>query len=209
MDKKVSVIIPCYNSGEYIVKCLDSIPKRDDIEIICINDGSEDNTLKALKEYKNLYYNDLIIINYKDRKGVSYARNRGLNKATGDYILTIDSDDTIDGNVFNEIIEEELNGFIDMVFYNMIDNNGQVYDVNPHSVMNRVGCFKFVRREFIGKTRYKVGLQRGEDSVFHTQLVCKSPNIRCTDKLMYYYNYPREGSLTDIYKKTKVDKLQG
>lgn len=207
MNKKVSVIIPCYNSGQFITVCLDSIPKRDDIEIICINDGSTDNTLNKLKEYKKLCYPNLIIINYSTNKGVSYARNKGLNKAIGDYILCIDSDDTIVSSVFNEIVDEELNNFIDIVFYNMIDNNGEVYEVNPHTAMNRVGCFKFVRAEFIGKTRYKVGLQRGEDSIFHQQLICKCPNIRCTDKVMYEYNFPREGSLTDIYKKTKKDTL--
>ena len=197
---KVSIIIPVYNQEKLIVRCLDSIPKRDDIEIIVINDGSEDKTLDTLYAYRKKYPK-LKIISYKVNHGVSYARNKGIEKAEGRYILFMDSDDYLFPDVFNDIVNNDLD-FVDIVFYNMIDNEGNEYIVDKHRVMNRVGAFKFVLKRFIGDTRYKVGVQRGEDAIFHEALMIKAPTLKCTQKLMYHYNYPREGSLTDLYQRS-------
>jgi len=194
---KVSVIIPVYNQDVLVKRCLDSIPKRSDIEIIVINDGSTDNTLSVLNEYKK-EYSKLKIITYKNNKGVSHARNRGIDRAIGKYIIFIDSDDYIEPDVFNDIVDNDLD-FVDIVFYNMIDNNGEEYVVDNHRTMNRVGTFKFVRRDFVGTTRFRVKLQCGEDSLFHTKLMMSNPTFKCTGKLMYHYNFPRKGSLTDLY----------
>lgn len=194
---KVSVIIPVYNQEELVIRCLDSIPKRDDVEIIVINDGSTDDTLKVLNEYKSKYPN-LKIKSYKNNKGVSYARNKGIETSTGEYLIFIDSDDYIIPDVFNDIVDNELQ-LVDIVFYNMIDNQGNEYIVDKYRVMNRVGAFKFVNRDFIGDTRYKVKVQVGEDALFHESLMVKAPTFKCTGKLMYHYNFPRKGSLTDLY----------
>lgn len=203
---KVSIIIPTYNQEKLIVRCLDSIPKRDDIEIIVINDGSTDNTIGALQDYKK-HFNKLRIISYKNNRGVSYARNKGLNSATGEYVLFIDSDDYIDSNVFNDIVDNDLL-FVDIVFYNMIDNENNEYIVDKHRIMNRVGCFKFIKRKFIGKTRFKPNIQYGEDAIFHQALMIKCPTFKCTNKTMYYYNYPRDGSLTYLYQRSGKDDFK-
>lgn len=203
---KVSVIIPVHNQEELIVRCLDSIPKRNDTEIIVVNDGSTDNTLNSLFEYRKKYPK-LKIISYKVNHGVSYARNKGIEKAKGEYIIFIDSDDYIYSLVFNDIVDKDLE-LVDIVFYNMIDNQGNEYKVDKCRVMNRVGAFKFVKRDFIGNTRFKVGLQVGEDSLFHEKLVFKNPTFKCTNKLMYHYNYPREGSLTNIYQRSNKDDVK-
>lgn len=200
---KLSIIIPVYNQQDLIIKCLDSIPKKSGIEIIVINDGSTDNTKANIQKYKRKKqrYN-INLINLEKQHGVSYARNKGLANAKGEYILFIDSDDYIDTDIFNDIFDNDL-GIVDMVFYDMIDNQGNVYEVNKYRVMNRVGTFKFIKKDFIDKypkSRFKVGLQVGEDALFHESLMCKSPTFRCTGKLMYHYNYPRKGSLTDMYQ---------
>lgn len=195
---KVSIIIPVYNQEELVIKCLDSIPKRDDIEIIVVNDGSTDNTKESLYAYKRKY-NSLKIISYKNCKGVSVARNKGIERATGEYILFIDSDDYIYPDVFNDIVDNDLK-FVDIVFYNMIDNQGNEYIVNKYRTMNRVGMFKFIKKKFIGDVRFRPGLQSGEDAVFHEALMLRMPTITYTMKLMYHYNYPRKGSLTDLYQ---------
>ena len=118
---KVSVIIPCYNSSEWIIKCLNSIPKRDDTEIICINDGSSDKTLDILEEYKKNEYKDLKIITYKKNKGVSYARNCGIDMSSGEYLVMIDSDDYIYPDIFNKIVDNYLKE-AELVFYDMESN---------------------------------------------------------------------------------------
>ncbi len=93
MKKKISVILPVYNVEAYLEECLDSIISQDlqDIEIICVNDGSTDNSLKILQDYA---INDkrIIILDQKNQ-GISGTRNNGLKKAQGEYIFFSDSDD--------------------------------------------------------------------------------------------------------------------
>ncbi len=108
-EKKISIIVPAYNVEKYISKCLDSIVEQTykNIEIIVINDGSRDGTLNILKEYKEK--DNRVIIIDKQNAGVSQARNDGLKKATGNYILFVDGDDWINKKTcevtFNKIIE--------------------------------------------------------------------------------------------------------
>ena len=91
---KVSVIIPVYNTEKYLRKCLESVINQTlkDIEIICINDCSTDDSLKILNDIKD---ERLKILNLPQNSGVSFARNRGIDEAKGEYISFVDSDDFI------------------------------------------------------------------------------------------------------------------
>ena len=198
--KVVSLIIPCYNSAEWIEKCLKSIPKRDDIEIICINDGSSDKTLDILEKYKKNKYKDLKIISYKNNKGVSYARNQGIEQAQGEYLLMLDSDDYINSEVFNKIVDNYLNGEYDMVFYDMENKFKYVFKSTQNNYQTKYGNFKFIKREFLGKSRYSVGKQYAEDKESHLKLMEKYPYCYFTKEVMYYYNWPREGSLSATHE---------
>ena len=106
----ISIIIPVYNVSKYLRVCLDSVINQTykDLEIICINDGSLDNSLDILKEYSNK--DNRIIIIDKKNSGVSAARNDGIERSSGEYLFFIDSDDYID----NDFIE---------VFYNNAKKN--------------------------------------------------------------------------------------
>lgn len=203
---KLSVIIPVLNQEELVIRCLESIPKKSGMEILVINDGSTDNTKKNIEKFiKAKNRRDIHLYNLEKNHGVSYARNKGIANAKGEYVLFVDADDYIDTAIFEEIFEKDLQ-IVDIVFYDMIDNHGNIYEVNKYRVMNRVGAFKFIKKSFIDKypkTRYKIGLQYGEDALFHEALMCKSPTFVCTEKLMYHYNYPREGSLTYEYNHPK------
>lgn len=98
MCVKVSIVIPVYNVESYLEQCLNSAINqslsKNDIEIITINDGSTDNSLNILKKYASKYSN-IKLIN-QDNKGLSNARNIGLNHSNGEYIYFLDSDDYID-----------------------------------------------------------------------------------------------------------------
>ena len=201
-DIKVSVVIPVYNQEELVIKCLDSIPKRDDIEIICVNDGSIDNTLVNLKEYKKNIYDKLKIITYKKNKGVSYARNQGLEASKGEYVIFIDSDDYLYPDAFNDIIDTYLKSQ-DVIYYAMENNYDKVWYVNSENLTIRVGMFKFIRKEFIGDLRFEVGKQYAEDRDFTLELLDMKPNICYTDIVMYHYNYPRSGSLSALGENRK------
>lgn len=112
MLKKISVIIPVYNGSRYINRCIDSVLEQekfsvDDLEIILLNDGSTDNCLKILKQYKGDYPDTVKVIDQKN-VGVARTRNKGISLATGKYIIFLDQDDWIEPDycrVFFDAIE--------------------------------------------------------------------------------------------------------
>ncbi len=114
---KISVIIPIYNSEKYLSECLESIINQTfkDIEIICINDGSKDNSLNILNEYLKKD-NRIIIVNQKN-SGVSSARNKGIRLSTGDFISFIDSDDYLDLNVYEKCVQRIIRDNSDIIIF--------------------------------------------------------------------------------------------
>ena len=99
---KVSVVIPVYNVEGYLEECLDSVINQtlEDIEIICINDGSTDNSLEILEEYAKKD-NRIKILN-QENQGISATRNNGLKICKGKYICFLDSDDYLELNALME-----------------------------------------------------------------------------------------------------------
>lgn len=93
---KLSIIIPCYKVEKYLPRCLDSMVNQtlEDIEIICINDGSPDNCLQILKDYKKKYKDKIVIID-KENEGVWRGRKDGIKIAKGEFIGFVDSDDYV------------------------------------------------------------------------------------------------------------------
>lgn len=108
---KISVIIPVYNVSDYLSKCLDSILNQSlkDIEIICVNDGSSDNSLEILKDYEKK--DKRIIVIDKENEGSGVARNAGLAIAKGEYVYFVDGDDWIEENALEKMLKkaEDLN----------------------------------------------------------------------------------------------------
>ena len=102
MDK-ISIIVPVYNNYNFLDKCLDSIINQTykNIEIILINDGSTDNSLKKLKKYAKV--DSRIILINKKNEGVSKARNDGIKISTGKYITFVDSDDYLECDAIEKI----------------------------------------------------------------------------------------------------------
>ena len=100
---KVSVIVPVYNVEKYLKRCLDSLLGQtlEDIEIICVNDGSKDNSLEILKRYAEK--DERIVVIDQQNRGMSYSRNKGLEVATGEYIGFVDSDDYIENNYYEKL----------------------------------------------------------------------------------------------------------
>ena len=111
----ISVIIPVYNGEKYISECIESVLKQTfrDFEIIVINDGSTDNTAEICRKFKNIRYF------YQENKGVSKAREKGLQVSKGEYITFIDSDDTIKSDFLETMLCEMEN--CDIVCCNSID----------------------------------------------------------------------------------------
>lgn len=104
MSNKISIIVPIYNTEKYLERCLQSLINQEykNIEIILVNDGSNDNSLNICNEYKNK--DERIIVIDKEHTGVADTRNIGISKATGNYIGFVDSDDYIDKDMFKKLI---------------------------------------------------------------------------------------------------------
>ena len=116
MEKdKISVIIPVYNTELYLRRCLESVINQTytNLQIIIIDDGSTDNSLKICTEYAQ---NDNRLIVYsQNNSGVSAARNKGLDMATGDYIAFVDSDDFIENDMFAKLLNTMVNNEADII----------------------------------------------------------------------------------------------
>ena len=113
---KVSIIIPVYNVEQYLAQCLDSVINQTykNIEIICVNDCSLDNSFKILDEYSK---NDkrIKIINRENNGGLSAARNTGLDNASGKYIYFLDSDDWIDLDYIEKMLNAAIKNEVEVV----------------------------------------------------------------------------------------------
>lgn len=133
-NPKLSVIIPVYNVEQYLQECLDSIINQTfkDIEIICVNDGSTDNSLEILKKYAQK--DKRIIIINKQNGGLSSARNIALDIAKGEFISFVDSDDYIDINTYSVALSKFTDD-IDLICYNynfIFEDGAKHFDTNQH-----------------------------------------------------------------------------
>lgn len=118
--KRISVIVPVYNAEKYIARCLDSILTQADnnVEVILINDGSQDSSEEIIKTYLGRYKSSIKYIK-KENDGVANTRNLGLEKATGDYVIFVDADDYIDKNLFKSL-ERYMDQNIEIIKYKAI-----------------------------------------------------------------------------------------
>lgn len=195
---KVSVIIPVFNQEELIIKAIESVPKRKDIEIIVIDDGSSDNTWNKITNYRFEHedFINLRIYSNKGNRGVAYTVNKGYDNAKGEYIVLLGSDDYFYTDKFEKILPE-LNG-TDLVYFNLQVNNGDVWRLTEENKTGYCGSVKFMKRSFVGDTRCPEDKRQGEDWFFYQELLKKNPTEKFTDITVKHYNYPRENSLTDL-----------
>lgn len=138
---KVSIIIPTYNVEMYLEECMESVVNQtlEDIEIICINDGSTDGSLDILKKYAES--DDRIIIVDKENGGYGIAMNIGLDKATGDYIGIVEPDDYVPLNMYEDLYKIAADNDLDFVkadFYRFKrnDDNGNMALTYNHLSVN-------------------------------------------------------------------------
>ncbi len=132
---KISIIVPVFNTEKYLKLCLNSILNQSyqNLEIICINDGSTDNSAEILKTYSNK--DQRIKVFTQENSGLSAARNLGLAKSTGDYVTFVDSDDEIESEMINTMINNLQNTNSDLAvcsFKETFPNNKTKHFNNNH-----------------------------------------------------------------------------
>lgn len=146
---KVSIIVPVYNSENYLARCIDSIlaQKFADFELILVNDGSKDNSGKICNQYAQI--DSRIIVIHKENGGVSSARNKGLEIANGEWISFVDSDDTIDNSFYSSLIETNLDVDLIICGYKEINPtsniiNNILYNIPSEQIYNKAEILKHI-----------------------------------------------------------------
>ncbi len=213
---KLSIIIPVYNAAPFLAACLDAVlgHKSSAIEIICINDGSSDNSLDILNSYAQ--QDSRLTVISQHNQGVSAARNRGIQQATGQYITFIDADDTITPNSLCFIDTLSTNpdiilgdSFLDK---NLFDNNTNTYDrtfiVNKlipaylQTEHNNSVCDKYYKRSII--TQYNLsfpeGKALGEDGVFNVRFLLHAHSLLLLPNASYIYRQNEDSATNSLNK---------
>ena len=207
----ISVIVPIYNTSLYLKRCLDSILENTytELEIICVNDGSTDNSLEILNEYANKDKR-IIVIDQKNR-GVSAARNAGIRVSKGNFVSFVDSDDWIHPQYFEMLIKAQLYKNADCVisgvkptaccsFEYEVIKEPTIISTDINSVLSTRharthACGRIYRRNLIKDLFFTEGIRLGEVYVFNLSALCRKDDvviIRIQNNLYYYYN--RENS---------------
>lgn len=191
---KVSICIPCYNEEELVVKCLDSIPERDDVEIIVTEDCSTDNTYQVLQQYVKDHPNKIIkLFHNEENMGHGYSVNVCQDNATGDWLMELGSDDYLFTDSFSMFIDKYLDPKYDLVYFNLIDNEGRIF--RSTAGHKYVGAVKFMKRSFIGDMR-ATPRRNGQDNEFSHMLWNKNPKMFFTNMTLTHWNYPKEGTIS-------------
>lgn len=218
---KYSFIVPVYNTEKYLKKCLDSLVNQTykDFEIIVVNDGSTDKSSSIISKYQKKYKN--IIVIDKENEGLSMARNRGVQKSSGKYIIFVDSDDYVSNKLLEEVdkkiddsdilrfqiaTEDEeyikINEYHEEGFESMCGYDAFKYLSSYHFV-EPAWCYVIRKNYYIeNKFSFKKGVYH-EDFGLIPYVIYKARKVKSVDFIGYYY-IQRNGSImnNNDYKKT-------
>ncbi len=221
---KVSVIVPVYNSGEYIGSTLDSIINQDfnSFELIVIDDGSTDNSLEIIKEKLSKSTISYEIF-HQENAGVSNARNKGIEIARGDYLVFVDSDDYITGNHLSQL----YNGETDFSLIQFVKKEGEKLSEPYHFSKRLISCDEFIKMELnmqmpfnFWQLMYKASIIKdndikfnqdaiyGEDTEFALKALVFGDEIAISNEVTYYYiQHPTSAIKTSEYKRFEVIEI--
>ena len=192
MKIKVSVIIPVYNTEDYLKECIESLVNQTlrEIEILIVNDGSTDSSFEIMKEFKNKYPNIIKIFD-KVNGGQASARNYALPFAQGEYLGFVDSDDWVDSTMYEEMYEKAEKEDADIVICDMVDHFPDRTVCYPSSRFENKfkvtpsACNKLFKRSLVKEDVFPVGLWY-EDFEFTTMQLMKTDCISVIHKGLYH-----------------------
>lgn len=225
MDKKISVIVPIYNVEKYLRQCIDSIINQTykNLEIILVNDGSPDNCGAICDEYSSK--DERIKVIHKKNGGLSDARNVGLEIASGDFISFVDSDDWIDIDTYeimmNNIIKYNANIAVSNINYVYDEKSKPKYDEENIHIFNREEAMnelihdglvqavvwnKIYKKELLDNMQFKVG-KLNEDEFFTYKICARAEKIVYIPNILYQYRQ-RENSIMSNYSIKRLDGVE-
>lgn len=227
----VSVIVPVYNAEKYIETCIKSIMDQTfkDIEIIIINDGSNDKSWSICERLAN---KDKRIKMYSiENNGVSNARNLGIRYSKGDRILFVDSDDYLSNNIVENLYNSMIFNNSDIAmcgYYKVYEENIDKTSTYEYKCKNYNGsiegfvinildylyppilqspCWKLFNRKIIidNNLKFNINMDLGEDIDFVLKYLKYCKNITCTNEELYFYRVYGNSSLSTIFRNDKLD----
>ena len=230
-DKRplVSIVIPVYNCEEYIGECIDSVVEQtyDNIEIIVVNDGSKDESEKIIKNKKKKYRN---ILYYKQRnKGVSAARNLGINKAKGEYITFVDADDLVGKYLVERLVnqitcthpeciivskptqkinefEECALGYKKPVVKSISSDQALIKLLYPYGIDNGP-CAKLYPTALLKKNLFNIDLSIAEDLELNYRLIKSSKIIKVLNEKLYFYRPNPKSAMNQEFNEKRLSGL--
>ena len=223
---EVSIIVPVYNVEKYLPKCLDSLLGQtfNDIEIICVDDGSTDGSGEILKLYAQR--DSRIKIVTKENGGLFSARHEGMKYINGKYVIFVDSDDWVSESLVEKSLEAASDENTDVVVFGAFSvrekdgktvckRGGYDYAKIPEK-FNRKNIFKYpptawskmYRSEFIKRNNIRFQeIKNGEDQLFFIHAMLCANKIKVVRENLYYYIKSRAGAITAVNKKTSLSPV--
>lgn len=212
---KVSIIVPVYNTEKYLHRCIDSILRQTltDIEVILVDDGSFDSSGKICEEYARK--DSRIQVIHQKNAGAAVARNTGLDIASGDYIAFVDSDDYIEHNMYQSMMQVANQYDCDVVLCDCVKEHGNQTEIYTHDI--RAGHYteRQLEEEYyshllmmedveypatisnwlllwkstlnVPEMRYKPGIRYSEDLLFGAQLMLQAKSFYYMKGETYYH----------------------
>lgn len=225
----VSVIVPVYNVSAYLGRCLDSITKQTyhDIEIILIDDGSTDNSGKICDEYA--HNDDRISVIHKANGGVSSARNLGIEKFKGEFVMFVDSDDIIEPDMIMTLLENAnlYKSEITCCLLDVIDISGKPRTltkgtnfgkISPSEIITRYFDDTFIKDQFYSpvnklftrdliKGHFFQNYSLGEDILFIFELLLDCKSTCLIDYIGYHYIHRENSAMTSPFSIKRLDYI--
>lgn len=223
---KISIIIPVYNTGKHIEKCLNSIKnqtRKIDLEVIIINDGSTDNSENIVKQYIEKHKEFLNIKYYsKENEGVAKTRNFGIEKATSDYIMFLDSDDYIEPEAL-ETLEKYIEQDIDLIKFKLqrVDEKDNVVEKVDGPVFDKITgqeafdelygedvlldspCVYVIKKKLFTENNFKFQGRYHEDFGLIPFIILTAKTVISIPEYLYkYVQAPDSITRTEDYEKT-------
>lgn len=218
---KVSIIIPIFKVEKYIKRCLESVVSQDysDIECILVNDCSPDDSFSIAKYFVDKYTGHISfsLVSHNINKGLSEARNTGINRSKGDYIYFLDSDDAIPNDAISNLVQAATHhGYPEIVYgrtigvqldgsHSEVDSpnlksfigNENILLGNLNNEWTRIACNKLIRKDlfFIHKTYFEPGLLN-EDELWSFEVSTYINSLIFCDKVTYLYYVGDSNSIT-------------
>jgi glycosyltransferase involved in cell wall biosynthesis len=225
MSAAVSIIVPCYNVAPYLDKCMESLTLQTlvDLEIICVNDGSGDDTPAILHAWAGR--DGRIRVVDRENGGLSAARNIGMDLACGEYIGFVDPDDYVEYSMYGRLLEEARRNDADVTacgYTGFSDRDGSIlekWSLSPeegveenvqacvfqeNAVWRRMAAVawnKLYKREFLERNglRFESRFRQGEDDAFWLMALAHASRLAVIPDQLYFYRRKRAGSLSDVW----------